>query len=86
MAEKTALICYYKINLLKHVLLWDAVVKELLTRAGESGSTPGNAVFVSFFSVKSLFFNPIFPLSLLSFILTVDPADHALGINIYFIF
>ena len=25
------------------------MVKELLTRAGESGSTPGNAVFVSFF-------------------------------------
>ena len=32
-----------------------------------------------FFSVQSLFFNTIFPFGLFSFILTADPADHALG-------
>ena len=31
------------------------------------------------FSVQSLFFNTIFPFGLFSFILTADPADHALG-------
>ena len=33
--------------------------------------------FVPF--VRSLFFNTIFPFGLFSFILTADPADHALG-------
>ena len=32
----------------------------------------------SFFSVWSLFFNTIFPFGLFFFILTVDPAGHAL--------
>ena len=32
-----------------------------------------------FFSVSSLFFNTIFPFDLFSFILTADPAGHALG-------
>ena len=59
-----------------------AVVKELLARADKPGSTPGDAFFcffVPFFSVWSLFFNTVFPFSLFSFILTADPAHHALG-------
>ena len=32
-----------------------------------------------FFFFQSLFFNTIFPFGLFSFILTADPADHALG-------
>ena len=35
--------------------------------------------FYRFFSVWSLFFNSIFPFGLFFFILTVDPAGHALG-------
>ena len=59
------------------------VVKELLARADKPGSTPGHAVFCFlvvpfFFSVWSLFFNSIFPFGLFSFIITADPADHAL--------
>ena len=34
---------------------------------------------VFFFFSTSLFFNTIFPFGLFSFILTSDPADHALG-------
>ena len=60
-----------------------AVVKELLARADNPGSTPGDAVFCLFvpffFSVWSLFFYTIFPFGPFSFILTADPADHALG-------
>ena len=59
-----------------------AVVKELLERADKPGSTPGNAVFcffVSFF-LFGLFFNTIFPFGLFFFILTADPAGHALGL------
>ena len=52
-----------------------AVVKELLERADKPGST----FFVSFFSVWSLSFNTIFPFGLFFFILTADPAGHALG-------
>ena len=56
------------------------VVKELLARADKPGSTPGDAVFCFFVPfVRSLFFNTIFPFGLFSFILTADPADHALG-------
>ena len=54
--------------------------KELFARADKPGSTPCGAVFcllvVPFFS---LFFNDIFPFGLFSFILTADPAGHALG-------
>ena len=59
------------------------MVKELLVRANKPGSTPGDIVFcfivVPLFSVWPLFFNTIFPFGLFSFILTADPADHALG-------
>ena len=60
-----------------------AVVKELLARADKPGSTPGDAVFcffVPFFFLFGLFFfNTIFPFGLFFFILTADPAGHALG-------
>ena len=59
-----------------------AVVNELLAPADKPGSTPGVAVFCSFvpflFSVWSLF-NSIFAFGLFFFILTADPAGHALG-------
>ena len=62
------------------------MVKELLARADELGSTPSDAVFcfflLPFFSVWSLIFNTIFPYGLFSFILTAVPADHAL-VSIY---
>ena len=67
-----------------------AVVKELLKREDKPGSTPGNAVFCFFIPffffppVWSLFFNTIFPFGLFFFILTADPAGHALGSIIYF--
>ena len=35
--------------------------------------------FFCFFFLVSLFFNTIFPFGLFSFILTADPAGHALG-------
>ena len=61
-----------------------AVVKELLARADKPGSTPGDAVFgffiLSFFFLLGRFFlNTIFPFGLFFFILTADPAGHALG-------
>ena len=60
-----------------------AVVKELLARADKPGSTPGDAVFCFFvpffFFLFGLFFNTIFPFGLFFFILTADPAGHALG-------
>ena len=60
-----------------------AVVKEMLERVDKPGSTPGDAVFcffVPFFlSIWSLFFYTIFSFGLFSFILTADPAGHALG-------
>ena len=58
-----------------------AVVKELLARADKPGSTPGDVIFCffSFLPVWSLFFNTIFPFGLFFFILTADPAGHALG-------
>ena len=72
------------------MLFCGAVVKELLARAAEPGSTPSDAdfcVLVPFFSVYSLFSNPIFLLAChpLVLLLTLH-ADHVLGINIHFIF
>ena len=59
------------------------MVKELLAPAGKAVSTPGDAVFCFFvpffFPVWSLFFNTVFPFGLFFFILTSDPASHALG-------
>ena len=59
------------------------MVKELLARADKPGSTTGDTIsyfFVRFFfSVWSLFFNTISPFGLFFFILTADPAGHALG-------
>ena len=56
-----------------------AVQWKLLAHADKPGSTPDNAVFC--FLVPSLFFfvNTIFLLAFLSFILTAEPAGHALG-------
>ena len=75
--------CFDKINFSNHVCHCGAVVKELLACADKPVSTPGDAVFCFFvpffFSVWSLFFNTIFPFGLFSFILTADPAGHALG-------
>ena len=68
-----------------------AVVKELLARADKPGSTPGDDVFcffVPFFFFLFFFFGPffscpvlntIFPFGIIFFILTADPAGHALG-------
>ena len=62
-----------------------AVVKELLVRADKPGSTAGHAVLCFivipffFFFFWPLSFNTILPFGLFSFILTADPADHALG-------
>ena len=62
-----------------------AVVKEFLARADKPGSTPGDAafcLFLPFFFFPCLVyfvFNTIFPLGLFFFILTADPAGHALG-------
>ena len=84
--SREKLFWYDKINFWNHVCHRGAVVKELLERADKPGSTPGNAVFcffVPFFfffsPVWSLFFNTIFPFGLFFFILTADPAGHALG-------
>ena len=60
------------------------MVKELFVRADKPGASPGDAVFCFlvvpfFFSVWSLFFNITFTFALLSFILTADPANNALG-------
>ena len=66
-----------------------AVVKELLALfADQLGSTAGDrdAVFcflvVPFFLCLVSVFNTIFPFGLFSFILTSDPAGHALGSSI----
>ena len=57
--------------------------KSCVSRAVKPGSTPGDAAFcffVPFFSlVWSIFFYTIFPFGLFFFILTADPAGHALG-------
>ena len=74
---------YDKINFHNLVCHCGTVVKEFLARADKPGSTPGDAAFCSFlkffFPVWSLFFNTIFPFGLFFFILTADPAGHALG-------
>ena len=74
---------YDKNNFSYHVCPCGAVVQELLAHADKPGSTLGDAVFCffvpSFFSVWSLFLNTIFPFGLFIFILTADPAGHALG-------
>ena len=67
---------------------YGAVVKELLVRADNLGSIPGDTVFCFlyrfFFSCLVSFFNTIFPFGLFFFILTADPAGHALGsISVY---
>ena len=55
----------------------------VLERADKPGSTPGDAVFcffVKFFFLFGLFFfNTNFSFGLFFFILTADPASHALG-------
>ena len=60
-----------------------AVVKELLERADRLGSTLFDAVFCFFvpffFFCLVSFFNTIFSFGLFFFILTADPAGHALG-------
>ena len=73
---------YDKINFSDHVCHCGAVVKELLAPADKPGSTPGDAVFcffVLFFLCLVSFLNTIFPFGLFFFILTTDPAGHALG-------
>ena len=54
------------------------MIKELLARADKPGSTACDAVFC-FFVAFFFFFNTIFPFGLFFFILTADPAGHALG-------
>ena len=55
-----------------------AVVKELLVRA-DKRCFVFHCHTVFFFFFWPLSFNTIFPFGLFSFILTADPADHALG-------
>ena len=58
------------------------MVKELLARVDKPGSTPGDAVFCLFVPVFIIFFFClvlVFPFRLFFFILTADPAGHALG-------
>ena len=72
-----------------YVCHYGAVVKELLAHVDQPGSTPGDAVFcffvlffffLFFFFLFGLFFlTTIFPFDLFLFILTADPAGHALG-------
>ena len=84
MAEKN---CFDMTKLILQIMYMchcGAVDKGSLARADKPGSTPGDAVsclFVPFFFLSCLvsFFNIIFPFGLFSFILTADPADHALG-------
>ena len=81
-----------QINSSNHVCHCGAVVKELLARADKPGSTPGDDVFCFFvpcfffllFFFWPFFFscpvlNTIFPFGIFFFILTADPAGHALG-------
>ena len=82
---------YDKINFSNHVCHCGAVVKELLARADKPGSTPGDGVFCFFvpflfpvYFFLTVFFscpvlNTIFPFGIFFFILTADPAGHALG-------
>ena len=73
---------YDKINFSDHVCHCGAVVKELLAPADKPESTPGDAVFcffVLFFFCLVSFLNTNFPFGIFFFILTADPAGHALG-------
>ena len=56
-----------------------AVVKELLERADQPGSTPVDAVFCFFVSFLVSFFKHYFSFGLFFIILTADPAGHELG-------
>ena len=56
-----------------------AVVKELLERADQPGSTPVDAVFCFFVSFLASFFQHYFSFWPFFFILTADPAGHELG-------
>ena len=87
--SREKLFWYDKIIFWNHVCHRGAVVKELLKREDKPGSTPGNAVFC-FFIPFFFFFSPIciglffstlfFLLACFSlYILTADPAGHALG-------
>ena len=66
-----------------------ATVKELLARVDKPGSTRLLATLFSvlctvfFFPVWSNFVYTIFPFGLFFFILTADPAGHALGSMIF---
>ena len=60
------------------------MVKELLERADKPGSTPGARrcfpfLCTFFFLFGLIFLNTIFAFGLFFFILTADPAGHALG-------
>ena len=75
---------YDKIIFSYHACHCGAVIKELLACTDTPGSTPGDAVFClislyRFFPCLVSFFNTIFPFGLFFFILTADPAGHALG-------
>ena len=87
------LFSYDKINVSNHLCHCGAVVKELLARADKQGSTPGDDVFCFFVPVFFLdrFFscpvlNTIFLFGIFFFILTADPAGHALGSIYIFLF
>ena len=58
-------------------------IKVIWSGADKPGSSPCDAVFCFFapffFSCLVSFFNTIFPFGLFFFILTADPAGHALG-------
>ena len=63
-----------------------AVVKEMLARADKPTMLFSVSMYRFFFScLVSLFFNTIFPFGLFFFVLTADPAGHALG-SIYIFF
>ena len=81
--DREKLFWYDKIPFLNHACHRGAVDKELPARADKPGPTPRDAVscfFIPFFFLFGLsFFNIIFPFGLFFFILTADPAGHALG-------
>ena len=74
---------YEKINFSYHLCHCGAVVKQLLERANKPGSTPGDAVFfflcTVFFLFGLFFLILFFPFGLFFFIVTANPAGHALG-------
>ena len=64
--------------------------RSCFARADKPGSTPADAVFCFlvpffffFFSCLVSFVNTIFPFGLFFFILTADPAGHAVGSTIF---